>query len=386
MFWRFSADRPIRYASFVITVYGATGYSGALVAAALLERGATIRLAGRSEDKLKAMRARLGVDVPIAAVALDDGPGLRRLAESSEAIMHCAGPFQRFGPPMVRACLDGGAHYLDLTGELGFMRWVFDHDAEAKAKGVALVSAVGFDVVPSDFAAARAAAALTEASGHGDAVMPERVEIAMAVRDAKASRGTLRSQIGILGAQNFCYHRGHFEAHPLGSPRRRWVGPEGRAFWAVGAPLGDVATAPRTTGARDVCAYLVANAGLRTALGVANAAAPVARRFQSRLERWAERLLPPGAGPSDAERARTAFTYWAEARFGPEARGVEVSGRDPYGLTAVTAAEASLAAVGGGHAGVTTPTQLLGVARTGRILEDLGVRIRTYVPASEAVA
>src|SRR5918995_6578969 len=100
-----------------IAVYGATGYTGRLVAEELQRRGAEFVLAGRSAEKLETLAARLGGEVRTAAVTLDDAAGLRALLEPCAAVIACAGPFTAHGEPVVAAAAEAGTHYLDTTGE-----------------------------------------------------------------------------------------------------------------------------------------------------------------------------------------------------------------------------------------------------------------------------
>ena len=92
-----------------------------------LAAGAEFVLAGRSRDKLDALAARRGRRLPTSRpIALDDATALRDLLEPCEAVIACAGPFAVHGEPVVRAAAETGTHYLDTTGEQGFMKRVFD--------------------------------------------------------------------------------------------------------------------------------------------------------------------------------------------------------------------------------------------------------------------
>src|SRR3954466_2361309 len=137
-----------------IAVYGATGFTGRLVAAELRRRGARMVLAGRSPAKLEILAGEIGDGAETRAVPLDDAAGLRKLLEPCAAVIACAGPFQLHGEPVLAAAVDAGTHYLDTTGEQPFMRLVFERYGEAaQQRGVALVTATGFDYVPGDMIA-----------------------------------------------------------------------------------------------------------------------------------------------------------------------------------------------------------------------------------------
>src|SRR5712691_5153761 len=123
-------------------IYGANGYTGALVAEAARARGLAPVLAGRSADKVRALAEKLGLEWRAFDLERADIAG-------ASLVLHCAGPFSQTSRPMVDACLAASAHYLDVTGEIDVFEAVFARDAEAKARGVVLLPGVGCDVVPS---------------------------------------------------------------------------------------------------------------------------------------------------------------------------------------------------------------------------------------------
>ena len=117
-------------------------------------------LAGRNADRLDALAAGLGGDVPTAAVALEDGPGLRELLEPCAAVIACAGPFTAHGEPVLAAATDAGTHYVDTTGEQPFIELAFDAYGRAESAGGIVVPAMGFDYAPGDMIAALTAAGI----------------------------------------------------------------------------------------------------------------------------------------------------------------------------------------------------------------------------------
>ena len=141
-----------------IAVYGATGYTGRLVAMELRDRGFDAVLCGRNGGKLRRLADEIGVDWPVRAAAVDDGPALRKALSGADVVISCAGPFTFYGAPVIEAALDVGAHYVDTTGEQPYMRRVYEHmDAAAKRAGCAVIPAVGFDYLPGDLGIAQAA-------------------------------------------------------------------------------------------------------------------------------------------------------------------------------------------------------------------------------------
>ena len=140
-----------------VVLFGATGFTGQLVAERLLERapeGTRIALAGRSLAKLGAVRDALGPDAAHWPLLLADSSNkstMTKLARSTIAVATTVGPFAKYGLPLVEACAKAGTHYADINGEVLFMRSAIDdYDEMARATGARIVHACGFDSLPSD--------------------------------------------------------------------------------------------------------------------------------------------------------------------------------------------------------------------------------------------
>lgn len=154
---------------FDLVLVGATGFVGRLTAVDLAGRaGADLRigLAGRSSDKLRALRAELPAaakDWPLITTDINDDASAAGLAERTRVMVTTVGPYLRYGLPLVSACAAAGTHYADLSGETLFVRRSIDAAHErAQSTGARIVHSCGFDSVPSDLgvglAAQRAAA------------------------------------------------------------------------------------------------------------------------------------------------------------------------------------------------------------------------------------
>ncbi|MER7070123.1 saccharopine dehydrogenase NADP-binding domain-containing protein [Terrabacter sp. NPDC000476] len=140
-----------------IVLYGASGFVGALTAAHVAaQAGPELRvaLAGRSREKLEALRVELGraaAGWEVVTVDATDAPGLRALADRTRVLATTVGPYAVHGKHVARACAEAGTHYADLTGEVLFVRWSLDElDALARESGAAIVHSCGFDSIPSD--------------------------------------------------------------------------------------------------------------------------------------------------------------------------------------------------------------------------------------------
>ncbi|MCB0830809.1 MAG: saccharopine dehydrogenase NADP-binding domain-containing protein [Solirubrobacterales bacterium] len=178
-----------------ITVYGATGYTGKLVAAELARREAPFIVAGRNREKLEALADSLGDHGPkpeVHAVPNTDSRGMKELFSRSAAVIACAGPFSLHGEPVLAAAVEAGVPYLDTTGEQDFIRRAFEvYGPRATKAGCPVLPAMGFDYVPGDMLAALTAAGLDE----GESV--DKVRLAYHA-PFQPSRGTMRSAIEMI--------------------------------------------------------------------------------------------------------------------------------------------------------------------------------------------
>lgn len=139
---------------FDVVLFGATGYTGRLVAEHLVSRaqGARLALAGRNRGKLEALVRHLGEsELPLLVGDSHDPAFVESLAQSSKVVCTTVGPYARYGAELVAACAQAGTGYCDLTGETQFIREMIDrHAATAERTGARIVHSCGFDSIPSD--------------------------------------------------------------------------------------------------------------------------------------------------------------------------------------------------------------------------------------------
>jgi short subunit dehydrogenase-like uncharacterized protein len=146
---------------FDIVVYGATGFTGQLVAEYLAERykGDTSlkwAMAGRSKDKLAAVRDAVGAPsgTPLIVADSSDVASLKTMVGQARCVISTVGPYQLYGNDLIAACVEAGTDYVDLCGEPIWMRQMIDkHEAAAKASGARIVFSCGFDSVPFELGA-----------------------------------------------------------------------------------------------------------------------------------------------------------------------------------------------------------------------------------------
>ncbi|MBO9624051.1 MAG: saccharopine dehydrogenase NADP-binding domain-containing protein [Sphingomonas sp.] len=142
---------------FDILVYGATGFTGRLVAEYLAQHYAdgSLRwaMAGRSLTKLQQVREEIGAapETPLVTANADDPASLEAMVQRTNVVITTVGPYQLYGEALLAACARTGTAYVDLCGEPAWMRQMIDkYEAEAKASGARIVFSCGFDSIPFD--------------------------------------------------------------------------------------------------------------------------------------------------------------------------------------------------------------------------------------------
>src|SRR6201988_4367671 len=141
---------------FEIVVYGATGFTGQLVAeylAAHYKGDANLKwaMAGRSKDKLASVRDAIGApaDTPLIVADASDPASLKAMVGQTKSVITTVGPYQLYGNELIATCVASGTDYFDLCGEPLWMREMIDkHEAAAKASGARIVFSCGFDSLP----------------------------------------------------------------------------------------------------------------------------------------------------------------------------------------------------------------------------------------------
>jgi short subunit dehydrogenase-like uncharacterized protein len=146
---------------FDIIIYGATGFTGQLVAEYLAaqyrnDKQLKWAMAGRSLEKLAHVRDAIGApaDTPLIAADSGDPASVRAMIAQTKCVISTVGPYQLYGSDLVAACAASGTDYIDLCGEPIWMRQMIDaHEAAAKASGARIVFSCGFDSVPFELGA-----------------------------------------------------------------------------------------------------------------------------------------------------------------------------------------------------------------------------------------
>ncbi len=254
------------------------------------------------------------------AAALDDDVALRSLLSDCAAVIDCAGPFVRYGEPVLRAAVETETHYLDTTGEQPYMRMAFDrYGPEAEAAGVAVIPAMGFDFVPGDMLASLTARGMGEL---------DELSLSYAWAGVQPTQGTARSALEILSGEDVEWTnlrwqpasgslaRGSFEfPEPIGRQRM------------IRYPSGEQITVPRHVATRNVRTTM--NAASVAPPGAGAAVQLLGRPMSLALRTPLKRLLyganlpaPRGAEPGAAS-GSTRYMIVCDAVRGEErSRGV----------------------------------------------------------------
>lgn len=337
-------------------VYGGSGFTGRLVARAMAEAGMDFVLAGRSRARLEAAAADLQPRPELRVADAADPASLRALAAEASIVCSTVGPFARLGRPVVDACLEEGAHYLDTTGEQGWMAEVYDAcDARAQEAGVVLCPSLAFEVAVADSAAALAAAGL-------EAV--EKVAIVYVLQGFGTSQGTRASAVGQLRHGGWQHVGGARRPMRVAEALANVHLPGDGDRKVAAFPSGEVLTVPRHLPVSEVRTWAAVPASLARLLHhLAPALQGLARTGAgARLERL---LARTGGAPDDADRAASEVLVLATAhgREGgrAHARTVLCRMRDPYGLTAKIVVAGAQAILSGSAApGARAPAEVVG--------------------------
>jgi short subunit dehydrogenase-like uncharacterized protein len=315
-----------------IVVFGATGYTGRLVAHALVKRGAKPWLAGRNADSLGKLAEQLGgLDTAVADVSRPET--VRALLNEGDTLVSTVGPFVRWGAAAVEAAIDARALYIDSTGEPPFIRDVFERrDQAARDAGAALVTAFGYDFVPGNLVAALA---LERAGEKATSISVGYFLTGGGSIRGAMSGGTAASLAGVLLAPHFGYHDGRIVTE-RSAKRVRSFHANGKQFSGVSIGCSEHFALPKLhPSLRDVDVYLgwfgPASRAMQAMalLGEVPGARPASEKLAARFVKGSTR------GPGPEKRAKSGSLSVAEARdaAGNVIERVEMRGPNGYTFT-----------------------------------------------------
>ena len=378
---------------FDIIVYGATGFTGRLVAEYLAEHYAGRKdaprwaMAGRSAGKLAEVRDLIGApaDTPLVVADASDPASLDAMAARTRVVLTTVGPYQLYGGDLVAACVRAGTAYADLCGEPGWMREMIDaHQDAAKASGARITFSCGFDSIPFDLGVLFLQAEAVKR--HGSPA--PRVKGRVRKMQGGASGGTIASltetlkavakkpSLALLLKSSFALTPGFEGPHqPSGlipeydSAAGTWTAP------FVMAPI-NTKNVHRTNFllGHKWGEDLVYDEMVMTTIGDAGKAMAEA---MAKANPFGESTLQPGEGPSKEEREKGFYDilFIGEYPDGTTVRASVQGDRDPgYGSTSKMLAETGMALLENkGAGGVWTPGALLGDALIARLTANAGL-------------
>jgi short subunit dehydrogenase-like uncharacterized protein len=383
---------------FDLIVYGATGYTGRLVAEYLAsayagENRPRWAMAGRSVAKLEEVRGLLAApgDVPLVTADASDPASLRGMCERTAAVITTVGPYQLYGSELVAACAATGTAYVDLCGEPGWMRRMIDkHQDEAKRTGARIVFSCGFDSIPFDLGVLTLQGAAREQFGRPAPIVKGRVRnikggmsggTAASLKATMAAAARDPSLVRLL-ASPFALTPGFTgPSQPTGlvpyydSTIGAWVAP------FVMAPI-NTKNVHRTNfllnhayGADFVYDEMMVVPGIGEIGRAAAQALAAANPFGSGGPK-------PGEGPTKEQREKGHYDVLFVGEMPGDGRvdTIVTGDRDPgYGSTSKMIAESALCLVRDvdGEGGIWTPGALMGPALRKRLQEHAGLRFHT---------
>jgi short subunit dehydrogenase-like uncharacterized protein len=344
---------------FDVVLFGATGFTGGLTAEYLARHapeGTRWALAGRSREKLAAVRERLAAIDPACAqlellhADVGDAGSLREVAERTHVVATTVGPYLELGEPLVAACAQAGTDYADLTGEPEFAdRMYVRHHAAAVATGARLVHSCGFDAIPNDLGVLFTVQQLPEG-------VPLKVR-GFVRAGGRPSAGTFHSAVSIMSRMRQAavayVERRRMEPRPsrrVATVKDPVVYERSIGAWALPLPTIDPQIVKRSAAALErygpdfSYGHYVAVKQLPAALGTLGGAGAMFALAQLPPTRsWLLGRMQSGEGPSPERRERS----WFKNRFIGEGGGrrvvTEVAGGDPgYDETAKMLAESAL--------------------------------------------
>ena len=330
-----------------LVIYGATGYTGKLVAATAKAHKLNPLLSGRNGGKLLKVASSLGFEAQTAS--LTQPAALDKLLSGARVVLNVAGPFNETAAPLMEACLRNRVSYVDITGEIEAIEAAARLDGEARRVGISLLPGFGFDVVASDCLATHVA---NRVEG------PSRISVAVS-GVGMPSRGTARMIVSRLPEDTPVYRDSKIVLlpDPLTCAIDFGTGPRE----AVTLGVGDLTAVHMSTGIPNIEVYFEASAGLKKLVDFKQRhrwlyRKPFVQRWiASKVER-----LPEGPTPSQRDRSSAVLLADAMAQNGTHAVSRLVT-PNPHTLTALTAIACTRAVMNGQAApGFATPAKAFG--------------------------
>jgi short subunit dehydrogenase-like uncharacterized protein len=381
-----------------VVAFGATGFTGQLVAQYLATHtDGDLRwaIAGRDEAKLTSLReriARVAPDAPAPVVIcadVGDDASLAAMASRTKVVLSTVGPFDRYGEPVVAACVDAGTHYCDITGEPAFVdRMIARYDERARQREVKIVHCCGFDSIPHDLGALMVVRELPS---------NQPITLEGFVRsNGSFSGGTWTSAVDAMARLR---NKPSKKASGRDDGRRARVLKRGVHYepeigaWACPLPTIDPAIVVRSARALPEYGpdfqyghYVRVKSLAKIAAGAVVVGGVVAMAQLEPTRKLLYRFRQPGEGPDEETRARGWFEVRFIGRAGKKVVRGRVAGGEPgYSETAKMLSESGLCLArdeGTAAAGVVTTAEAMGMRLVER-LRRAGMTFEIDEPENE---
>lgn len=329
-------------------LYGAYGYTGELVAEEALKRGHKPLLAGRSAEKLIPLAERLGLEYRV--FSLDNSEALKNALNEVDLVFHAAGPFVYTASPMLDACLETNTHYVDITGEILVFKKTFGRDEVARQKNIAMISGVGFDIIPTDCL-----------SSYVASKVPGATELEIAFQAiSQTSAGTAKSALTGAPKGGTVRRDGKLIPYPLGKGARQIRFSHGKERWVMPIPWGDLETAYRATNIPNITVYMSYPPRMIQTLKLVGPLLPKLLSIKP-IRQFAQKRAEKMTGPDEQLRQKGKSYIWARASDG---KGNEAQAwletMEAYQLTAVGGVRSVEKIFEQSPVGALTPSQAFG--------------------------
>ena len=305
-----------------LLLYGANGYTGKLIASMAADYGLEPILAGRNHDEIIQLAKKY--DLSFRIFDLDNTENIVAQISDCKLVLHAAGPFMRTAKPMIKACMQAGVHYLDITGEIAVFEMAKKMHQAAEAAGIMLMPGVGFDVVPTDCMALYLHQRMPDAT---------HLQLAFASVGGGVSHGTATTMVTSLGSGGAAREDGMIVSKPLGH-KGMTVDFGIKKRFVMTIPWGDVSTAHHTTGIPNIETFTAVKPAVFRLLKWQSLFNPILRTA------WVKKMVqkkidaaPPG--PDEKARATVKSLVWSCIRNAAgESISAHFSGPEGYTLTA----------------------------------------------------
>ncbi|MEL6199155.1 MAG: saccharopine dehydrogenase NADP-binding domain-containing protein [Pseudomonadota bacterium] len=380
-------------ADFDIVVYGATGFTGRLVAEYLNDRYGVDgevkwAMAGRSADKLASVRAEMGISDSVELVVADsnDAEAVTAMANRTKAIITTVGPYQLYGNTLVEVCAKTGTDYLDLCGEPAWMRQKIDAlEPTAKQSGARIVFSAGFDSIPFDCGVWLAQQRCIEQTGKPSPRIRGRVRKMQGTFSGGTAASFKATMAAARDPEILAILRDPYSLAPGFQGVEQPHGTKPYLDEAIGMWVAPFIMATINTRNVHRSNHLLGGAygndfvyDEMVITGPGEKGEQIAKALADRDEMSSDDGPKPGEGPSKEERDAGHYDvlFLAETEQGPIKLGV-TGDRDPgYGSTSKMIAEAAVCLVkdkADTAAGIWTPAAAMGQALIDRLKANAGL-------------